>query len=188
MNFIRSISDVKDNIDLCEVVRAFGVDLKPSGPGRYQANCPFHSEQTPSFFIFQEKRRFKCFGCGAGGDVFDFYTHQTGCTFKEAVKALAGQNAIQLRPPDPRREHAKQLVKKFREWERSYSEILCQWIGAANRLLFRACPNDLDRYADVIRLKAVCENHLQILAYSDDQEKHALFQAIKNGRGGDCYA
>lgn len=52
--------------------------------------CPFHQERTPSFHIFKSNRG-HCFGgCGKGGDVIDIYMLLQGCSFKEAVFALAG--------------------------------------------------------------------------------------------------
>lgn len=56
--------------------------------GRISANCPFHQEDTPSFFIFTDKNTFKCFGCGARGDSIEFYMKINGCDFKTAVNEL----------------------------------------------------------------------------------------------------
>lgn len=60
------------------------VKLKRAGSG-WVGLCPFHVEQTPSFSV--TKDRFKCFGCGVSGDVFDFLQKVKGITFLEA-KAL----------------------------------------------------------------------------------------------------
>ena len=69
----------------------------PSIAGRYTALkkqgrswsglCCFHREKTPSLRVHE--RYFKCFGCGAGGDVFAFVRQIEGCTFIEAVKIVA---------------------------------------------------------------------------------------------------
>jgi hypothetical protein len=106
------------------------------------------------------------------------------CSFREAVHSLTG-GPVRWTPPDREEARRRALVKKFREWENWYSEILCQWTGAVNRLLFRACkgPDDLDRYAEIIRLKGVAENHLHVLAYGDTRQKHEMFQAIRRGHG-----
>ena len=55
--------------------------------------CPFHAETKPSFFYHSEKNRFKCFGCGIGGDVIDLHIHwsyENGrlISFKQAVSEL----------------------------------------------------------------------------------------------------
>ena len=56
---------------------------------RHTALCPFHNEKTPSFVIYPDNH-FKCFGCGAKGDVIDFVKLLKDCNFKEAVIQMAG--------------------------------------------------------------------------------------------------
>lgn len=51
--------------------------------------CPFHEERHPSFYVHPEKQVFKCFGCGAGGDVFDFVMRTKGCDFRGALEFVA---------------------------------------------------------------------------------------------------
>src|SRR5262249_35433829 len=51
--------------------------------------CPFHQEKTPSFSVNAERGFFHCFGCGAGGSVFDFIMRVGGLTFFEALQTLA---------------------------------------------------------------------------------------------------
>jgi hypothetical protein len=51
--------------------------------------CPFHSERHPSFYIHPEKKSFYCFGCGAGGDVFDFVMRIEHCDFSRAMRLVA---------------------------------------------------------------------------------------------------
>lgn len=50
--------------------------------------CPFHEERTASFTIFTEENKFHCFGCGANGDVIDFYQKLKEVDLVTAVKAL----------------------------------------------------------------------------------------------------
>lgn len=62
---------------------------------RYRkALCPFHEERTPSFSIHPSGEYFKCFGCGATGDVFKFIMLRNGCGFREAVDRLADRAGI----------------------------------------------------------------------------------------------
>lgn len=58
--------------------------------GKFQGLCPFHSENTPSFYVSPETGRFKCFGCGASGDVLSWCTNYLGMGFGEAVDWLIG--------------------------------------------------------------------------------------------------
>ncbi len=62
--------------------------LRRSGR-QYIGLCPFHKERRPSFYVEPERRIFYCFGCGAGGDVFDFVMRAEGCGFPQAVAILS---------------------------------------------------------------------------------------------------
>lgn len=53
---------------------------------QYVGLCPFHSERHPSFYVEPERKLFYCFGCGAGGDVFDFVMRAEGCGFLRALE------------------------------------------------------------------------------------------------------
>lgn len=55
---------------------------------RISGKCPFHADNSPSFFIFLHDNHFHCFGCGANGDAIDFYMRQNTCDFKTAVNSL----------------------------------------------------------------------------------------------------
>jgi DNA primase len=58
--------------------------------------CPFHGEKTPSFNVRDETGRYKCFGCGASGDVFKFVQETERVDFVGAVEHLAGKCGITL--------------------------------------------------------------------------------------------
>jgi DNA primase len=59
--------------------------------------CPFHAERSPSFNVREETGRYKCFGCGAAGDVFTFVQEIEHVDFVTAVEQLAAKVGIQLR-------------------------------------------------------------------------------------------
>ena len=52
------------------------------------ALCPFHSEKTPSFYIYKDNNKYKCFGCGVHGDAIDFVSNVHRLNFVDAVKFL----------------------------------------------------------------------------------------------------
>lgn len=62
--------------------------------------CPFHSEKTPSFVVYEDQGHYHCFGCGAHGDAVTFLMHTEGYSFPEAVKYLAQQSGMPLPIPE----------------------------------------------------------------------------------------
>lgn len=63
--------------------------------------CPFHAEKTPSFHVHPDTGFFKCFGCGAGGDVITFVCKLENLSFPEAARMLAQRAGIELEPENP---------------------------------------------------------------------------------------
>jgi DNA primase len=61
--------------------------------------CPFHSDRSPSFTIFDGGRRFHCFGCGASGDVLDFVQRAYGVSLPEAARMLGGDEVPRVALP-----------------------------------------------------------------------------------------
>jgi len=89
------ISEVKEANNIVEVIgERIRLDL---GGLNYKACCPFHGEKTPSFFVNPSLQRYRCFGCGANGDVLDFLQNFEGVTFYEALKSLADRAGITLK-------------------------------------------------------------------------------------------
>ena len=72
------------------------VALQKNGKN-FKACCPFHNEKTPSFYVTPDRGIFKCFGCGKGGNVFQFLIEYEGLSFPEAVTQLAERANI---PPE----------------------------------------------------------------------------------------
>ena len=89
-----TLAAIRASLDIVEVVGAY-VPLKQRG-SNYFGLCPFHQEKTPSFSVNPKLGIFKCFGCGAGGDVFAFIQQIEGVSFVEAVRLLAERAGIPL--------------------------------------------------------------------------------------------
>jgi len=93
------IEEVRSKTDIVELINEY-VPLKKSGRS-FRALCPFHSETKPSFFVSPELQIYKCFGCGAGGSVFNFLMEMEGMTFGEALRFLAKRAGVKLKPYRP---------------------------------------------------------------------------------------
>jgi len=96
--FEEFIERVRRESDILAVVSDY-VSLKKNGK-YYWGCCPFHSEKTPSFSVTPEKGIFYCFGCHAGGNVFNFLMKADQISFFEAAKKLAEKFHIPLPQKD----------------------------------------------------------------------------------------
>ncbi|MFP3999856.1 MAG: DNA primase [Desulfobacterales bacterium] len=92
------LAEIRNAADIVDMVSA-RVFLKKAGKD-FVGLCPFHAEKTPSFTVSPGKQIFHCFGCGAGGDVFNFLMRYEGVSFPEAVQAVARQYGIALPEKD----------------------------------------------------------------------------------------
>lgn len=88
------LAEIRNAADIVEIISE-RVALKKAGKDHIGL-CPFHSEKTPSFTVSSTKQIFHCFGCGVGGDVFNFLIKFDGISFPEAVQTLARRYGIQL--------------------------------------------------------------------------------------------
>ncbi len=91
---------IKDKLDIVEFIRQYVPGLKRAGK-TYKACCPFHKEKTPSFTCSSEKGLFYCFGCQAGGDIFEFLMRMENLSFNEALEKLAGMAGVEYKPVKP---------------------------------------------------------------------------------------
>jgi len=92
------IDRLREQTDIVEVIGQY-VSLKKRGKN-WIGLCPFHSERTGSFTVTPDKNFYKCFGCGAAGDVYTFLMEHQKQTFMQAVETLADRLGI----PVPRSE------------------------------------------------------------------------------------
>jgi len=111
---------VKQQADIVRVVGEY-VRLKKTGKD-FSGLCPFHQEKTPSFTVSPLKQIFYCFGCGKGGDVFNFVMDLEKSAFPEAVRTVAEKCGIAIprpreRSPEERQENQQRsaLVEMHRE-------------------------------------------------------------------------
>ncbi|HEX9259596.1 MAG TPA: DNA primase [Acidimicrobiales bacterium] len=89
------IDRVREAVPLVDVVQQY-VALRRVGR-RWVGLCPFHAEKTGSFNVNDERGFYKCFGCGASGDVISFVREVEHLDFVGAVEWLATKAGVQLR-------------------------------------------------------------------------------------------
>jgi DNA primase len=103
------VEQLKSSVDIVQVIQEY-VRLRKAGPTRYSGLCPFHNEKTPSFSVHAGHQFYKCFGCGAAGDVLKFVMEMERISFYEALKLLAERHGI----PMPRRSEYSDPETKLR--------------------------------------------------------------------------
>ncbi len=106
------VDEVKERLDITDLVGRH-VHLQKSG--RYfKGLCPFHTEKTPSFFVFPDSQRWHCFGCGRGGDIYNFVMELDGLDFRTTLEELARQAGVPLRERTPQEIQAESEAERLR--------------------------------------------------------------------------
>jgi DNA primase len=101
MASLAQIDQIKARLSISAIVKE-AVKLRPAG-NALLGLCPFHQEKTPSFNVRDQDARFKCFGCGAGGDIFEFVMRLRGISFKEAIAELAERAGVSIVSANPKK-------------------------------------------------------------------------------------
>ncbi len=86
--------EIRQRVDIVDLISEH-VALKRSGRN-YKGLCPFHPEKTPSFNVRRDLGFWKCFGCGASGDVFDFVMRRESLAFPEALERLGERAGVRV--------------------------------------------------------------------------------------------
>lgn len=94
----QDIDYIFDNIDIVSLVSEY-VKLEKRGQN-YLGLCPFHNEKTPSFTVSPEKKIAHCFGCGKGGNIFQFVSLIENITYNQAIAKLGTRLGLDLESND----------------------------------------------------------------------------------------
>jgi DNA primase len=163
----RFIEHVRNSVSIIDLVGGY-VRLKKSGKD-YAALCPFHQEKTPSFLVSESKQIFKCFGCGAGGDVFKFISLIENLSFPDAIRHLAERNGIPL--PDARSEPASESGD--RQTLLKMMEVTCQF--------FRDCLCRAPAVADYLKNRGISQETAELFGLGYAPGGNQLLAFLKKG-------
>ena len=109
MNNQNIINEIRSKIDIVDLISEY-VPLSQKGKN-YFGVCPFHNDTNPSMSVSREKQIYKCFSCGASGNIFTFVSEYENITFKEALSLLANKIGYKI---DTGKSYAKpNLYQKY---------------------------------------------------------------------------
>ncbi len=104
------VEEVRSRNDIVDVISGY-VRLQKKG-STYFGLCPFHNEKTSSFSVSPHKQMYYCFGCGAGGSVFNFLMEYENFSYPEAIESLAARAGIALPKQERSAKEKKEASKK----------------------------------------------------------------------------
>lgn len=89
-----TIDEIRNKADIVDIVKEY-IPLIQKGKN-YFGVCPFHQDHSPSMSVSRERQLFKCFSCGAGGNVFKFVGDYENISYLEAVQKVGAKVGIHL--------------------------------------------------------------------------------------------
>lgn len=165
------IQQLKAHADIALVIENF-VPLKRSGNGRYLGVCPFHDDRSPSMNVNPSLGIYKCFACGAGGDVFKFVQEHEKMDFKGAVEWVANFTGFALpqlgAPEDSEKTEERAMVRRL-------NELACEWFEQQLTLSPKALQYLSSRHITDETRK------LFHIGYAPDGREGFIGYAVKNG-------
>lgn len=139
------LQEIKDRLDLAELFRRDGHELRRAG-GNFFCRCPFHEEKTASCKVGES--RFKCFGCSASGDVFDYWERSRGLSARDAFDELARVAGVAEEVPGFHKPHSTPRPKPKPQDEKPdplTSAEIAEWMADTRRLAGQ--PGEIGRIA-----------------------------------------
>jgi len=92
---LNTINEIRSKLDIVDVISGY-VPLTQKGKNFFGV-CPFHDDTNPSMSVSREKQIYRCFSCGATGNVFGFVQDYEHISFKEALNLLATKAGVELK-------------------------------------------------------------------------------------------
>ena len=88
------VAKIREQADIVEIISDY-IPLTQKGKNFFGV-CPFHQDHSPSMSVSREKQMFKCFSCGAAGNVFKFVSDYENISFAEAIQKVAAKVGISI--------------------------------------------------------------------------------------------
>jgi len=165
------IQQLKSQADISLVIQQF-LPLKRTGTNRYVGVCPFHDDHSPSMTVNPTLGIYKCFACGAGGDVFKFVKEHEKIDFNGAVEWVANFVGFAL-PKFASKENAE--VTEERGMVRKLNELACEWFEQQLLLSHKALE-----YLAKRNISEKTRKEFRI-GYAPDGREGFIAHAAKNG-------
>lgn len=175
--------------EILNVILKDGVELRRVGD-KYLGLCPFHADRNPSFYVFRDIQRFKCFGCGVNGDVFDYWQLRHNVSFVEARSALSEELPVRQKKKSKRKgisEYDRWVDKTIYELyteKQNIHQRLKVYAPICNELIYNFIDEDIQMETDI-------DYMLYVLEGENDKVKHELYEEERDGTlsskwGGTC--
>ena len=135
----QQINHIRESVDIVDIISSY-IPLVAKGKSFFGV-CPFHDDHSPSMSVSKEKQIYRCFSCGAGGNVFKFVMDYENINFLEAVKLLADKAGI---PVQIEYKHAP-VQKKFQSYYEIYDLAFKFYQNNINTALGKEARTYLDK-------------------------------------------
>ena len=143
-----NIDVIRSSVSALQAARAMGIRADRNG----RCACPVHNGADRNCKLDSGPKGFKCFVCGAHGDVIDLVQTVQGVTFRSAIEWLNSAFGLGLelgRPVDPKASEAAQIARKRRLAERERMKAIERAefdVYVAAGILLNDLENDVKKY------------------------------------------
>lgn len=138
--------EIKQRVRMPDVFARYGFEPNRGG----FISCPFHSERTASLSAYHDGERWKCFGCGVGGDVISFVMQLFGLNFYQVIRQIDRDFSLGILDEQIPYSQLKkaEAARKAREKEQAQLEDLKEAYRACNVLIRELAPHNMEEIPD----------------------------------------
>lgn len=182
-----AVEDIKTRLDVVDLISEY-LPLKPAGTNAWKANCPFHQERTPSFYVSRTRQSWHCFGCDQGGDLISFVEKIEGMEFREALELLAQKCGVELPSYSPEKASQKKRLHEINDMAMRFfcsvlntfpqAEIARQYLAkrgvddlTADLFKLGYAPDSWSALSDALQKKGVTASELVLAGLCAKREK-----------------